>query len=45
MRGFLEILRTRVSHSAFYLMDEPDAPLSLVSCLGLVVLRHQLGRT
>ena len=40
--GFLEILRTRVSQTGFYLMDEPDAPLSFTSCLGLVALLHDL---
>ena len=32
--GFLEILRTRVNQTGFYLMDEPDAPLSFTSLLG-----------
>ena len=41
--GFLEILRTRVNQAGFYLMDEPDAPLSFVSCLGLVALLHDLA--
>jgi len=41
--GFLEILRTRVSQAGFYLMDEPDAPLSFVSCLSLVALLHDLA--
>ena len=41
--GFLEILRTRVNQAGFYLMDEPDAPLSFVSCLSLVALLHDLG--
>jgi len=36
--SFLEILRTRISQPGFYLMDEPDAPLSFVSTLGLVAL-------
>ena len=40
--GFLEILRTRVDQTGFYLMDEPDAPLSFTSCLGLVALLHDL---
>src|SRR6185437_12916151 len=40
--GFLEILRTRVNQTGFYLMDEPDAPLSFTSCLGLVALLHDL---
>ena len=42
-QGFLEILRTRVNQRGFYLMDEPDAPLSFVSCLGLVALLHDLA--
>jgi predicted ATPase len=37
--GFLEILRTRVNQPGFYLMDEPDAPLSFTACLGLVAMR------
>ncbi|MGH3069894.1 MAG: ATP-binding cassette domain-containing protein [Streptosporangiaceae bacterium] len=40
--GFLEILRTRVNETGFYLMDEPDAPLSFTACLGLVALLHDL---
>jgi predicted ATPase len=42
-QGFLEILRTRVNQRGFYLMDEPDAPLSFVSCLSLVALLHELA--
>jgi predicted ATPase len=42
--GFLEILRTRVSQPGFYLLDEPDAPLSFVSSLSLVALLHDLGQ-
>jgi predicted ATPase len=41
--GFLEILRTRVNQQGFYLMDEPDAPLSFVSGLSLVALLHDLA--
>lgn len=41
--GFLEILRTRVSQPGFYLMDEPDAPLSFTASLGLVALLHDLA--
>jgi len=40
--GFLEILRTRVSEAGFYLMDEPDAPLSFTASLGLVALLYDL---
>ena len=42
--GFLRILRTRVNQAGFYLMDEPDAPLSFVASLGLVALLHDLAR-
>jgi predicted ATPase len=41
--GFLEILRTRVNQPGFYLMDEPDAPPSFTSCLGLAALLHDLA--
>jgi predicted ATPase len=42
--GFLEVLRTRVNQPGFYLMDEPDAPLSFTACLGLVALLHDLAQ-
>jgi predicted ATPase len=32
--GFLEMLRTRVNQPGFYLMDEPDAPLSFTPASG-----------
>ena len=41
--GFLQILRTRVNQPGFYLMDEPDAPLSFTACLGLAALLHDLA--
>jgi predicted ATPase len=41
--GFLEILRTRVNQEGFYLMDEPDAPLSFIASLGLAALLHDLA--
>jgi predicted ATPase len=41
--SFLEILRTRVRQTGFYLMDEPDAPLSFTASLGLVALLHDLA--
>jgi predicted ATPase len=40
--GFLEMLRTRVNEPGFYLMDEPDAPLSFTACLGLAGLLYDL---
>ena len=42
--GFLEILRTRVGQPSFYIMDEPDAPLSFTACLGLAALLHDLAQ-
>lgn len=42
--GFLEVLRTRVNQAGFYLMDEPDAPLSFTACLGLVALLYDLAQ-
>lgn len=42
-QGFLEILRTRVNQRGFYLMDEPDAPLSFIASLSLVALLHDLA--
>jgi predicted ATPase len=42
--GFLEILRTRVNQPGFYLMDEPDAPLSFTACLRLMALLHDLAQ-
>jgi predicted ATPase len=43
--AFLEILRTRVNETGFYLMDEPDAPLSFTASLGLAALLHDLAQT
>lgn len=42
--GFLEILRTRVNQPGFYLMDEPDAPLSFTGSLALAALLHDLAQ-
>ena len=42
--GFLQMLRTRVNEPGFYLMDEPDAPLSFTACLGLVALLYDLAQ-
>ena len=42
-QGFLEILRTRANQRGFYLMDEPDSPLSFVASLGLVALLYDLA--
>jgi predicted ATPase len=43
-QGFLEILRTRVNQRGFYLMDEPDSPLSFIASLSLLALLHDLAR-
>lgn len=42
--GFLALLASRAREPGFYLMDEPDAPLSFTSCLGLVALLYELAR-
>jgi predicted ATPase len=44
VESFLEMLRTRVNQPGFYLMDEPDAPLSFTACLGLAALLHDLAQ-
>jgi len=43
--GFLVILRSMFSEPGLYLMDEPEAALSFGSCLRLVALMHELGRS
>jgi predicted ATPase len=43
--GFLTVLDAMFDQSGLYLMDEPEAALSFSSCLRLVALMHQLGRT
>jgi len=40
--GFLEFLRTKVNQPGFYLLDEPDAPLSFTASLALVRVLHSL---
>jgi predicted ATPase len=42
--GFLEILRTRMNEPGFYLMDEPDSPLSFTASLALVALLYDLAQ-
>jgi len=39
------MLRSRVNQPSFYLMDEPDTPLSFIACLGLAALLHDLIRS
>ncbi|PRW62955.1 AAA family ATPase [Actinopolyspora mortivallis] len=43
--GFLTVFREMMAQPGFYVMDEPEAALSFTSCLHLVGLMHQLGRT
>ena len=43
--GFLVIFEKMFREPGLYLMDEPEAALSFTSCLQLVSLMHQLGRT
>jgi predicted ATPase len=40
--GFLEFLRAKVNQPGFYLLDEPDAPLSFTASLALVRVLHSL---
>jgi predicted ATPase len=40
--GFLALLRTKVNAAGFYLLDEPDAPLSFTASLGLVAILRDL---
>ncbi|MDS1271795.1 AAA family ATPase [Lipingzhangella sp. LS1_29] len=41
--GFLIILNAMFDRPGLYLMDEPEAALSFMSCLRLVNLMHELG--
>jgi predicted ATPase len=43
--GFGVIFRAMLREPGFYLMDEPEAALSFRSCLQLVALMHELGRS
>ncbi|GAB2881572.1 AAA family ATPase [Streptomyces mayteni] len=43
--GFLTVLDTMFDQPGLYLMDEPEAALSFSSCLHLVALMDQLGRS
>ena len=40
--SFLEFLRAKVNQPGFYLLDEPDAPLSFTASLALVHVLHGL---
>jgi predicted ATPase len=43
--GFLTIFRSMFRNPGIYLMDEPEAALSFTSCIHLVALMHQLGKS
>lgn len=43
--GFLTVLESVFSEPGLYLMDEPEAALSFTSCLRLVSLLHDLGKS
>ncbi|MET8678150.1 AAA family ATPase [Streptomyces sp. NPDC004647] len=43
--GFLAAFRDKFNEPGLYVMDEPEAALSFASCLQLVGLMHELGRT
>ncbi|MGA9774352.1 MAG: AAA family ATPase [Candidatus Dormiibacterota bacterium] len=40
--GLLKIIHDRLGDRGFYLLDEPDAPLSFMSCLAPVAFLHRL---
>src|SRR5436309_2913492 len=43
--GFLTIFRAMFRDRGFYILDEPEAALSFTSCLQLVSLMYQLGKS
>jgi predicted ATPase/MoaA/NifB/PqqE/SkfB family radical SAM enzyme len=43
--GFLTVFRDMFREPGLYLMDEPEAALSFTSCLRLVGIMHELGRS
>ncbi|MBQ6642605.1 MAG: ATP-binding cassette domain-containing protein [Saccharopolyspora sp.] len=43
--GFLAVFRSMFDKPGFYVLDEPEAALSFTSCLQLVGLMHELGRS
>lgn len=43
--GFFTVFNSMFREPGLYLMDEPEAALSFLSCLRLVDLLHQLGET
>jgi predicted ATPase len=43
--GFLVIFQSMFREPGLYLMDEPEAALSFTSCLRLIGLMHELGRS
>lgn len=43
--GFFTVFEAMCSRPGLYLMDEPEAALSFISCLRLVHFLHELGRS
>ena len=43
--GFFTVLKAMCSRPGLYLMDEPEAALSFISCLSLVDFLHELSRS
>ena len=43
--GFLTVFHEMFNAAGFYVLDEPEAALSFNSCLRLVALMHELGKT
>ena len=43
--GFMTVIDAMFQEPGLYVMDEPEAALSFISCMRLVGLMHQLGNT
>lgn len=43
--GFAAVFRAMFRDPGFYVLDEPESALSFTSCLQLVALMHELGRS
>jgi predicted ATPase len=43
--GYLAIFQAMFDAPGFYVLDEPEAALSFMSCLSLVALIHELGKS
>lgn len=43
--GFVSMFRAMLTGGGFYVLDEPEAPLSFTACLQLVGLIHEIGQS